>query len=73
MGFFDDTKKKLDEANQWIDDQGGVDTLREEASKRADEVLEAAANMGGSIPGDVDDTLISKAKEIKAKLDGTQK
>ena len=73
MGFFDDAKNKLDEANKWMDEQGGVDGLREEASKRADEVLEAAANMGGSIPGDVDDKLISKAKEIKEKLSGAQK
>lgn len=72
MSFFDDAKNKLDEANKWLDDQGGVKKLREEASKRADEVLEAAANMGGSIPGDVDDKLISKAKEIKEKLDSTQ-
>lgn len=70
MTFFDDAQKKLDEAKKWVDEQGGVDGLKQKASDRADEVLNAAEGMGGKIPGDIDDQLINKAKEIKEKLAG---
>lgn len=68
MGFFEDTQKKLDEAKKWVDEQDGAEGLKQQASDRADEVLAAAEQMGGGIPGDIDDQLINKAKEIKEKL-----
>lgn len=71
MGFFDDAQKKLDEAKKWVDDQGGAEGLKQKANDRADEVLQVAEGMGGKIPGDIDDKLINKAKEIKNKLNGT--
>lgn len=68
MGFFEDAKKTLDEAAGWLEQEHVSDAEKHEAEALADQVLEAAETMGGSILGDIDDQLINKAKAIKQKL-----
>lgn len=67
MSFFDEAHKELTRVLEGLK-SSDPDKFKEDASDVADQVLEAAAQMGGSIPGDIDDQLISKAKEIKEKL-----
>lgn len=67
MSFFDEAQTELDRVLQGLNSEE-ADKFKEDGNDVADQVLEAAAQMGGSIPGDIDDTLINKAKEIKEKL-----
>lgn len=67
MSFFEEAQKELDRVLEGL--QGAdAEQFREDAADVSDQVLEAAAQMGGSIPGDIDDQLINKAKQIKEKL-----
>lgn len=69
MSFFDEAQKELDRVLKGLN---GAEPQKfvEDAADAVDQVLEAAAQMGGSIPGDIDDQLIKKAKEIQKKLEG---
>lgn len=68
MAFFDEAQKALDEAIRQVNDPNVTDEQRDDALDLADEVLQAAEDMGGEIPGDIDNQLMGKAKEIKTKL-----
>ena len=69
MSFFDEAQKEWDRVLKGLN---GAEPQKfvEDAADAVDQVLEAAAQMGGSIPGDIDDQLIKKAKEIQKKLEG---
>jgi hypothetical protein len=69
MAFFDEAQQALDETIRQLNSDDVTDEVRAEALQLSDEVLAAADQMGGGIPGDIDDQLIKKAKEIKKKLD----
>ena len=68
MQFFQEMLKMLDDANRTLDSPKVTDEDREYAGQLADRVFEVRDEMGGSILGDVDDQLITKATEIKQKL-----
>ena len=68
MQFFQEMLKMLNDANKALDQPNVSDDDREYAEQLAERVFEVSKEMGGSILGDVDDQLITKAKEIKAKL-----
>lgn len=67
MSFFEEAQKELDRVLEGLQGEN-AEQFREDAADVSDQVLEAAAQMGGSIPGDIDDQLINKAKQIKEKL-----
>lgn len=67
MSFFELADKELDRILEGLSGNEPEKFL-EDARDVTDQVFEAAEEMGGSIPGDIDDQLIKKAKEIKEKL-----
>lgn len=68
MAFFDEAQKALDEGIRQVNDPNVTDEQKEEAADLADEVLQAAEDMGGEIPGDISNQLMGKARVIKNKL-----
>lgn len=67
MSFFELADKELDRILEGLNGNE-PEKFQEDARDVTDQVLEAAEQMGGSIPGDIDDQLIKKAKEIQEKL-----
>lgn len=67
MSFFELADKELDRIREGLNGPEPEKFL-EDARDVTDQVLEAAEGMGGGIPGDIDDQLIKKAKEIQEKL-----
>lgn len=68
MQFFQEMLKMLTDANKALDQPKVSDEDRKYADQLADRVFEVSEEMGGSILGDVDDQLMTKAREIKKKL-----
>lgn len=67
MSFFELADKELDRILEGLNGDE-PEKFHEDARDVTEQVLEAAEGMGGSIPGDIDDQLIKKAKEIQEKL-----
>lgn len=68
MTFFDEVNQKLDEFILKLDATKVASSTKTQANDLADEVLANAEAMGGGIIGDIDDTLLKKARIIKQKL-----
>lgn len=71
MSFFTEVNQKLDDFVKKLDATSVIPATKKQANDLADEVIANAEAMGGSIAGDINDTLLNKAKLIKQKL--TQK
>lgn len=68
MQFFQEMLTALNQALAALDQPNATDADRDHAEQLAARVFEVSEQMGGSILGDVDDQLMTKAKEIQNRL-----